>query len=115
MKTVWRWSHLPCAPIPLPMFGVDVCLFQPDEVGIDIVMLDLRSDRNDGNDVAEELLDGQAVRKQQCMRVYGRSEFDEHSVSARVDTDVTDTAGAPDSGDQQVPAEGPADGLESAN
>ncbi|HZM65728.1 MAG TPA: hypothetical protein VFC16_05450 [Nakamurella sp.] len=41
--------------------------------------------------------------------------FDQQTISAWVYPDVADTAGAAGSGDQQVPAEGPADGLESDN
>jgi len=43
----------------------------------------------------------------------GRSELDQHSLSAGTYADVTESAGSTDSGDQQLTAESPADGIES--
>jgi len=45
--------------------------FQPDQVGVDVVMFDLRSDRNDGQGVMQELLEVQAIGEQQGVRVGG--------------------------------------------
>jgi hypothetical protein len=44
---------------------------QPDQVGVDVVMLDLRSDRNDGQGVTQELLEVRVIGEQQGVRVGG--------------------------------------------
>ena len=44
---------------------------QPDQVGVDVVMLDFRSDRNDGQGVTQELLEVRVIGEQQGVRVGG--------------------------------------------
>jgi len=88
---------------------------QSGQVSVDIVKRDLRSARNDGHGVIHELLDGSATGEKDGVRVGGRSQFDEHTISTGVYPDIADAAGTCESGRQQFPAEDPGDGLALVN